>query len=88
MAFHKQIEPQLVQDISANGATALRNTDIADLQHHQPFAIISDAMAVVAAAAKRAFPAKRLARLDSLDDHLRRDIGLGPISGSSGHGYL
>ncbi|MDP6692599.1 MAG: hypothetical protein QF384_24130 [Alphaproteobacteria bacterium] len=88
MAFHKQFEHQMVQDISANGATILHNADIADFQHHRLFAIIADAMAAVAAGAKRAFPAKRLGSVNDLDNHLRRDIGLGPTGGSAGHGYM
>ena len=93
MSFHKEIERQLAQDFSPGEATILVDYNDAvfygrRLQALEMGRLFSLAGHALVTGVKRLFPGNRQARITALNDHMRQDIGMGPIGGSTGRGYI
>ena len=93
MSFYKQIERQLAQDFSPREATTL--VDYNDvvfygrrLQALEMGRLFGLAGRALAKGMKRLFQGNRQNRITALNDHIRQDIGLSPIGGSTGRGYI
>lgn len=93
MSFHKQIERQLEQDFSPNEATILVDYNDAvfygrRLQAQEMGRLIGLAFRGLKGAVQSVFQASGKRRVANLNDHMRRDIGLSPIGGSTGRGFI
>ncbi len=93
MSFHKQIERQLTQEFSPSEATILVDYNDVVFYGRRLQALEMGRLFVLAGRAvvsgfKRLLPTNRQAYIASLNDHMRQDIGLYPVSGSIGRGYL
>ncbi|NQV58399.1 MAG: hypothetical protein HQ502_01955 [Alphaproteobacteria bacterium] len=93
MSFHKQIERQLAQEFSPNEATILVDYNDAvfygrRLQALEMGRLFGLAGRAVVKGVKGLFQLNRQTRIATLNDHMRRDIGMSPIGGSTGRGYI
>ncbi|MDA1099711.1 MAG: hypothetical protein O2967_12080 [Proteobacteria bacterium] len=92
MSFHKQIERQLAREFSPSEATILVDYNDAvfygrRLQALEMGRLFGLAGRAMAKGFKRLLSPNREARLTSLNDHMRQDIGLAPTGGSTARSY-
>jgi hypothetical protein len=93
MSFQKKIERQLAQEFSPNEATILVDYDEAvlygrRLQAQEIGRLIGLAVRAVAKGVKALYRMGRVNRITAMNDHMRQDIGLSPIGGSTGRGFI
>jgi|TARA_B100000315_G_scaffold224143_1_gene229443 predicted DNA-binding transcriptional regulator len=93
MSFHKQIERQMAQEFAPNQATIL--VDYNDvvfygrrLQAQEMGRLFGLAVRAVVKGVKWLYRMGHQNRIASMNDYMRRDIGLSPIGGSTGRGYI
>ncbi len=82
MSFHKQIDPTMAHAVTTNAAILPNRIEIVELPGTGIFAKFG---AVLAAIGARFGQSSRLPSINTLPNHLRQDIGLGPL-GSGYHG--
>lgn len=93
MSFHKQIERQLAQDFSPKEATILVDYNDAvyygrRLQALEMGRLIGLAWRALTNGLKSLLQAHSESRIATMNDHMRQDIGLSPIGGSTGRGFI
>ena len=89
MSFHKQIDPAMAHAVPTDAAPLPSRIEIVELPSANN---VAGLFAKIAAAFAAVWPqsglTSRLPSIDTLPNHLRQDIGIGPVSGGyGGRGY-
>ncbi|MFP6773395.1 MAG: hypothetical protein VCE74_13835 [Alphaproteobacteria bacterium] len=85
MSFHKQIDPAMAHAVTTDAALMPKRIEIVEIPGTRIFAKIAAALAAVRAQFGQS---NRLTAINTLPNHLRQDIGLGPLGGGyQGRGY-
>jgi hypothetical protein len=86
MIIHRSLEDRLAHNISANGTSVFHDHGIVDIPGRGLFTSIVNALEVGAGVLMDLLQSDSRDRVDTLDSHLRQDIGLAPKSASVGRG--